>query len=64
MYMEKVELTKDELMKELDRMFIYGVGYMATAKNDSNGFRKIDNESVDELINKTVDRLLKENSKQ
>ena len=57
--MEKVELTKEELMKELNRMFIYGVGYMATAKNDNNGFRQIDNESADELLRKTVDRLLK-----
>jgi hypothetical protein len=62
--MEKIELTKEELMKELNRMFIYGVGYMATAKNDINGFRQIDNESADELLNKTVDRLLKEKSKQ
>lgn len=45
-------------------MFIYGVGYMATAENDSNGFRQIDNESADELLNKTVNGLLKEKSKQ
>ena len=57
--MEKVELTKEELIKELERMFVYGVGYMATAKKDINGFRKIDNESADILLDKTVDRLLK-----
>jgi hypothetical protein len=57
--MEKVELTKEELIKELERMFVYGVGYMATAKKDINGFRKIDNESADLLLDKTVDRLLK-----
>ncbi len=57
--MEKVELTKDELVKELERMFCYGVGYMATAEKDNNGFLKIDNESADILLDKTVDRLLK-----
>jgi len=62
--MKKIELTKDELMKELNRMFIYGVGYMAQAEKDNNGFLKIDNESADILLNRTVDRLLKENSKQ
>jgi hypothetical protein len=62
--MEKVELTKGELIKELNRMFIYGVGYMGTAEKDINGFLKIDNKSADELLNKTVDRLLKEKSKQ
>ena len=62
--MEKVELTKDELIKELNRMFIYGVGYMGTAEKDTNGFLKIDNKSADELLKKTVDRLIKENSKQ
>ena len=62
--MEKVEITKDELMKELNRMFIYGVGYMTKSEKDNNGFLKIDNESADILLNRTVDRLLKENSKQ
>lgn len=57
--MEKVELTKEELIKELERMFVYGVGYMATAEKDNNGFLKIDNESADILLDKTVDRLLK-----
>ena len=62
--MKKVELTKDELREELNRMFIYGVGYMGTAEKDINGFLKIDNKSADELLKKTVDRLIKENSKQ
>ena len=62
--MKKVELTKDELREELNRMFIYGVGYMGTAEKDINGFLKIDNKSADKLLEKTVDRLIKENSKQ
>jgi len=57
--MEKVELTKEELRKELERSFIYGIGCILTSKTI-----RLENNELDEFLDKTVDRLLKEKSKQ
>ena len=57
--MEKIELTKEELRKELERAFVYGIGCIMTSKTT-----RLENNELDEFLDKTINFLLIKHSKQ